>query len=158
MTTFTALDFETACGPRWSICQVGLVRYEHGLPADEISLLVQPPGNTYWDRFSGIHGLCGHDTRDAPDFSAIWPQILPLIEGQTVVAHNGAFDFSCLSQTLDYYALPYPDFTPQCTYRIYRKGLASLCAEQRIPLDHHDALSDARACATLYMNHLLRSP
>lgn len=29
--TFTAIDFETAQGKRWSICQVGLVRIENGI-------------------------------------------------------------------------------------------------------------------------------
>ena len=30
LNTFTAIDFETAKGYRWSICQVGLVREENG--------------------------------------------------------------------------------------------------------------------------------
>jgi len=51
-------------------------------------------------------------------------------------------------------SLPHPDFTPDCTYRIYRRNLASLCAEYDIPLEHHNALSDAMACAELYRRHL----
>ncbi|MEI8087406.1 MAG: hypothetical protein WCG93_14445 [Paludibacter sp.] len=47
--TFTAIDFETAQGYRWSICQVGLVRVENGLITSEISFLVQPPNNYYWN-------------------------------------------------------------------------------------------------------------
>lgn len=34
--TFTAIDFETAHGKRWSICQVGLVRVENGLITKDI--------------------------------------------------------------------------------------------------------------------------
>jgi DNA polymerase-3 subunit epsilon len=49
MNTFTAIDFETAHGKRWSICQVGLVRVENGLITDELSILVRPPHNFYWD-------------------------------------------------------------------------------------------------------------
>jgi len=33
---FTAIDFETAQGYRWSICQVGLVRVEQGVITNEI--------------------------------------------------------------------------------------------------------------------------
>lgn len=43
--TFTAIDFETAHGYGWGICQVGLVRLENGAITDEIDLLVQPPDN-----------------------------------------------------------------------------------------------------------------
>lgn len=48
MECFTAIDFETAQGYRWSICQVGLVRVNNGIITDEINLLVQPPDNYYW--------------------------------------------------------------------------------------------------------------
>lgn len=30
----------------------------------------------------------------------------------------------------------------------------SICQEHRIPLNHHDALSDALACAELYKSYL----
>jgi len=42
MECFTAIDFETAQGYRWSICQVGLVRVNNGIITDEINLLIQP--------------------------------------------------------------------------------------------------------------------
>lgn len=40
---FTAIDFETAQGYRWSICQVGFVRVENGIVIQEVDFLVQPP-------------------------------------------------------------------------------------------------------------------
>jgi DNA polymerase-3 subunit epsilon len=150
-TNFTAIDFETAQGKRYSICQVGLVRIENGQITDKISQLVCPPDNLYHYRNTGIHGLSAADTCRAPTFDALWPALKPYIHNQTVVAHNGAFDFSCLKQTLAYYGMEAPAFTQQCTLKIYRKGLADLCREHRIHLDHHDALSDALACARLYL-------
>lgn len=149
--TFTAIDFETAQGKRWSICQIGLVRVEHGVIKNRLSMLVQPPGNYYWDRFTDIHGICAEDTAKSPSFKVIWKQIMPYIKGQNVVAHNGfSFDFHCLKQTLEYYKIAVPKFTGHCTYQIYREGLASLCQRHNIQLDHHDALSDAAACAELF--------
>ena len=153
-TTFTAIDFETAHGKRWSICQVGLVRVEDGIIKETISKLICPPDNHYFYRNSEIHGICAQHTRHSPTFAALWHEINPFIHNQTVVAHNGAFDFSCLSQTLEYYRLQQPDYQKQCTYRIFKKGLAALCREHRIQLNHHDALSDALACAELYRIHL----
>lgn len=152
--SFTAIDFETAQGYRWSICQIGLVRVVKGVLTDSVSLLIRPPGNIYWKSFTGIHGLSPSDTESAPTFDQVWPKLQPLIDGTTLVAHNAAFDIHCLRQALDYYSLSCPHFIPACTYRIYGKGLATLCAEQQIALNHHDALSDAHACAELYLRHL----
>lgn len=153
--TFTALDFETANHRGESICQVGLVRYENGVVKRELARLVRPPQNWFNARFTDIHGIHSGLTRAAPDFATLWPEIESLITGQTVVAHNGPrFDFRVLRQTLAHYGLPVPTFEGVCTLRIYGRGLATLCVEHGIALDHHDALSDARACGALYLRSL----
>jgi len=153
--TFTAIDFETAHGKRWSICQVGLVRVVEGHIKEKVSILVQPPDNFYWDRFIDIHGITPENTEQEGTFDKIWHQIEPFIKDQHIVAHNGfAFDFHCLHQTLEYYELEPTNFTGHCTYKIFGDNLASLCKQYKIPLNHHDALSDAMACAELYKIHL----
>lgn len=152
--TFTAIDFETAQGKRWSICQIGLVRVENGIVTEKINQLVCPPDNFYLDANTWIHGISADDTWNKPTFEEVWDDMRRYIHNQTVVAHNMAFDKSCLEQTLDYYQLPRPEFTAACTYKIYKKKLSVLCNEYRIPLFHHDALSDAMACASLFLQHL----
>jgi len=153
--SFTALDFETAHGKRWSICQVGLVRVENGVVAEELSILVQPPNNFYWNWFTNIHGIGPAQTATAQTFDIVWPQMESFIKNQEVVAHNGfSFDFPCLRQALEYYRLEIPEFTPHCTYKIYKDNLESLCLKHKIELNHHDALSDARACGELFKKHL----
>jgi DNA polymerase-3 subunit epsilon len=155
--TFTALDFETAQYARNSICQVGLVRVEAGCIVREINLLVRPPGNYYLPWFIDIHGITPQVTANAPTFPAVWPQLEPYIAGQRVVAHNGpSFDFNVLSKTLTHYGLTEPAYEGICTLRIYGKKLNALCEEHGIELEHHDALSDARACAMLYLKSLSR--
>jgi|ERR1035437_852367 DNA polymerase-3 subunit epsilon len=152
---FTAIDFETAHGKRWSICQVGLVRVENGITKEQLSILVQPPNNFYWDNFIDIHGITPERTATAQTFDKVWKQIEPFIKDQNLVAHNGfSFDFHCLNQTLEYYDIAPPKYRGHCTYRIFGDNLASLCNEYKIPLNHHDALSDARACAKLFKLHL----
>lgn len=152
---FTAIDFETAHGKRWSICQVGLVRVENGITKEQLSVLVKPPSNFYWDRFIRIHGITPEHTANAQTFDKVWQQIEPFIKNQNVVAHNGfGFDFQCLKQTLDYYNIRTPDYSGHCTYRIFQDNLASLCQQYRIQLNHHNALSDAVACAKLFNLHL----
>ena len=153
--SFTAIDFETAHGKRWSICQVGLVRIENGDIKEQLSILVQPPNNYYWSSFIEIHGITPENTIESPTFDRVWSTIKPFIKNQHVVAHNGfAFDFQCLRKTLEYYGIPAPNFNGHCTYRIFGENLASLCKKYQIPLNHHDALSDALACAELFKSHL----
>jgi DNA polymerase III subunit epsilon len=153
ITSFTAIDFETAQGPRWSICQVGLVKVENGKIVDEIDLLVQPPDNFYHYRNTEIHGIHSKLTVKEPTFDTIWPIIKPYINKQNVVAHNMAFDNSCLVQTLQYYNIKTPVFNSHCTYKIFGSKLSDLCKKHKILLDHHNALSDARACAQLFLIH-----
>lgn len=155
MESFTAIDFETAQGYRWSICQVGLVRVENGIITNQMDILVQPPDNYYWYNFTKIHGISARDTIKSPTFNQIWNQIAPFIENQNVIAHNGfGFDFPVLNKTLEYYGINTPDYNKFCTYKIYKDNLASLCSKYKIPLNHHDALSDAKACAELFLRYL----
>ena len=153
--TFTAIDFETAQGYRHSICQVGLIRIENGIITKEINILVQPPDNYYWQKMTDIHGLTAQDTKNSLTFDKIWHKIEPFIKGQLVVAHNGPrFDFDVLKKTLTHYGMEVPAYEKDCTYKIFKDNLASLCTKHNISLNHHDALSDAKACAELYLIHL----
>lgn len=155
MDSFTAIDFETAQGYRWSVCQVGLVRVENGIIKNEINILVQPPNNYYWSRFTDIHGIVPNMTKNALTFDKVWHQLEPFIKGQNVVAHNGlSFDFPVLQNTLEYYEMQTPEYEKHCTYRIFHQNLASLCQQYEITLNHHDALSDAKACAELFLRYL----
>lgn len=154
LADFTALDFETAHGQPWSICQVGLVVVQNGEISKELEILVQPPGNQYHWGNTRVHGISRKVTADAPLFPEIWPQIKPYLAGKNIVAHNAPFDCGCLQQTLSYYRLPGISFRPYCTVNIYKKNLAALCQIHGIELEHHNALSDARACALLFLKHL----
>jgi len=156
---FTAIDFETATGYRTSICQVGLVRVENAEVVKEIEILVRPPNNYYRRDFSeNCHHIYPSDTANAPTFDKVWPLIRPFVEGQVVVAHNGPrFDFECIKQTLTHYGLPEPQYEKYCTYKIFKKNLADACKEHGVTLDnHHNALSDAKACAGLFQIALNR--
>jgi DNA polymerase III subunit epsilon len=122
---------------------------------DELNLLVQPPDNYYWSRFTEIHGISARDTITAPTFDKVWHQMAPFIENQNVIAHNGfGFDFPVLENTLKYYGMQAPAYHKFCTYKMYKSNLANLCKQYNIPLNHHDALSDAKACGELYLMNL----
>ena len=148
---FTALDFETAIGQRYSICQVGLVVVKNSEITREIAQLIKPPGNEYSPYNIQVHGITPEDTENSPTFADIWDKMRPYIEGQLVVAHNAAFDVSCLRKTLEYYGLPFPKFETDCTYKRTKLKLNIACETMGIEFNnHHDALADARACAQIY--------
>src|SRR5690606_1089193 len=154
LSRYTAIDFETAHAKPWSICQVGLVRVEEGTITKEIDLLVQPPGNNYHWGNTRVHGISKKVTAHAPTFAEIWPEMEPYINGQHIVAHNAPFDVSCLKASLAFYNLPVPQFQSHCTVKIFKRNLALLCNAYGIELNHHQALSDAKACAALFQMHL----
>lgn len=153
---FTAIDFETATWQPTSICQVGLVRVIDGEQVQKVNRLIRPPNNEYFYKNIEVHGIKPEETLSAPTFEEVWFEIKGLIEDQVVVAHNASFDVNCLRSTLAYYDFVQPDFEVRCTRMIYRRGLAYLSKKYKIPLNHHDALSDAAACAHLYLMHLRR--
>lgn len=154
MESFTALDFETATWSPTSICQVGMVRVENGEVVDQVEQLIRPPKNHYFYKNIEVHGIQPEETESAPDFWDYWGAMKPFIEDQVVVAHNSAFDVNCLRSTLAYYELAQPNFEERCTRKIFKRGLAYLSKKYKIQLTHHNALSDAHACAQLYLIHL----
>lgn len=156
LESFTAIDFETATWKPTSVCQIGIVRMEDGKITDKVSRLIRPPDNTYFYKNIEVHGIKPEDTEDAPDFEHVWFDIRHFIEDSVIVAHNANFDINCLQNSLAYYDIVQPSFEVRCTLMIYRRGLSYLSKKYKIELQHHDALSDANACAQLYLMHLKR--
>ena len=96
MKDFAAIDFETANTERSSVCSVGIVVYKDGKKVDEFYSLIKPEPEYYNYWCSQVHGLTAEDTDNAPIFPDVWKQIEPKIAGLPLVAHNKAFDESCL--------------------------------------------------------------
>ncbi len=61
MSTFTAIDFETATA--YHPCSVGIVTVEEGIIVDEFVTLIQPPNNFYNPFNIQVHGIYPRDTR-----------------------------------------------------------------------------------------------
>jgi DNA polymerase-3 subunit epsilon len=160
---FIAIDFETATGHPHSACAVGIVTVEEGIITEEYHTLIQPPENEYWYRNIMVHGIKPVQTINVPTFDTLFPEIHKRLFGKKIVAHNESFDRNVLAKTMRYYGLYYDELEIadkwECTVRIYRaKGykpanLRACCDRHDIELNHHEALSDARACAKLYLLH-----
>ena len=156
MENFAAIDFETANNERTSVCSVGVVIVRDGEIVDSFYSLIQPEPNYYNYWCTQVHGITRHDTESAPVFPEVWKQIEPLINGLPLVAHNKAFDESCLKAVFRCYQMDYPDYEFHCTCQAARRAfpnaenhqlhtISMLCG-YRLE-NHHHALADAEACA-----------
>lgn len=156
---FTALDFETANYERTSICQIGLVVVKNAEVVHKFSSLIKPEPNYFLERFTEIHGIGMQETKNAPTFAEIWESIVPFLENKTIVAHNISFDAGVMEASLRHYNIPIPSYSKLCSCQLSRKAFPHLINHQLstvsryldIPLNHHDAASDAFAAAMIVL-------
>jgi len=157
---FAAIDFETANGCRTSVCSVGVVIVENGEISDSYYHLICPIPNYYTKSTTAIHGLTYSDTDEAPLFPEVWAEVAPKIRYMPLVAHNKAFDENCLKAVFQAYNMEYPDYPFLCTLiaarRAFPKGSIKNYQLQTVAehcgfdlTNHHNALSDAEACAAI---------
>jgi DNA polymerase-3 subunit epsilon len=153
--TFAAIDFETADYGRDSACAVAVVRVEGLAIVDRAYFLIRPPRRRFV--FSYLHGISWGDVVDAPTFRQLWPSLQRNLAGvEFLAAHHASFDRSVLHTCCERARLSPPLQAFQCTVRlaravwnIYPTKLPDVCRHLRIPLRHHDAGSDAEACARI---------
>lgn len=162
MKDFAAIDFETANIERSSVCSVGVVIYRDGKKVDEFYSLIKPEPEYYSFICSQVHGLTAEDTSNAPVFPEVWRQIEPKIAGLPLVAHNKAFDESCLKAVFRVYQMDYPGYKFYCTLvksrKVWPQGRHTLdVIAARCGFDlthHHNALADAEACGAIALEIL----
>ena len=155
MTNFAAIDFETADNGRDSACSVAIVLVEGGQVTDQFHALIRPPRRNFL--FTHIHGLTWDHCRDQPDFGGLWPLLAPFLQrAELLVAHNAPFDKGVLSACCQAHGVPALAKPFACTVQIARHAwnlhptkLPDVCRHLKIALNHHDALSDAQACAAI---------
>lgn len=154
---YTAIDFETADNGRDSACAVGLVRIEENKITDSFYRLIRPPRS--WIKYAYFHGITWDMLKDEPDFGEQWHDIAEFVKDtDAFVAHNAQFDKGVLWGTAQAYGIALPDIPFYCTLKASRKflnleknSLDFVCRALNIDLRHHHALSDASACANVFL-------
>jgi len=157
MKDFVAIDFETANHEHSSVCSVGLIIVNNNAIKDKVYRLIRPCPN-YYNYFNTlIHGLTNDDTDNALDFPSVWNEISSYIGDLPLVAHNKAFDESCLKAVFYKYGMIYPGYEFYCTYQTAHKVFRGKLPNFQLPTVarqcgydltlHHNALADAEACA-----------
>lgn len=167
-SVFVAIDFETADRGPDSACSVGLVRVEDGVIVKKLVQLIRPPRMGEGDLFSPppsefeftrVHGIKPHMVERMPTFAQAWPRLAGILDGaRFLAAHNAPFDSGVLAACCEAARLPKPSHRFVCTVRLARDTwkvfptkLPDVCARLGITLNHHEALSDAEACAKIVM-------
>ncbi|HEV2949765.1 MAG TPA: 3'-5' exonuclease [Gemmataceae bacterium] len=153
--SFVAIDFETADRSFDSACAVALVKVENWQITERNYWLIRPPREKF--RFTHIHGISWKNVADQPTFQELWPSIFGFIGNASfLAAHNADFDRSVLHACCRAAQIPSPSLRFRCTaklarrvLKIYPTNLPAVCLRLGIPLDHHDARSDAEACARI---------
>ena len=161
---FTAIDVETANEQRDSLCCIGLVSVQQGTIVEEVEYRIRPRELRVSIINSQIHKLTEQDLHDQPEIRDVWPQIASLMEEHPVVAHNASFDIDVLQQSLRGYGMAFPRVRYLCSLKVAHvafPGLPSyrlkdLASSFGIVLDHHNATSDAKACARITVEALPR--
>lgn len=154
---FVAIDFETADNGADSACAVGLVRVEGSQVVRREVVLIRPPRRQIL--FTHIHGITWRMVADAPVFADAWPRLAPLLDGAAfLAAHNAPFDRRVLAACCAAAGLTVPVHRFVCTVQLARRtwalrpnDLPTVCRRLGIGLIHHDAGSDAEACARIVL-------
>jgi DNA polymerase-3 subunit epsilon len=162
--SFVAIDFETADNGPDSACAIGLVRVRDGQIIERATRLIRPPRQQFLH--SGIHGITWRQVQREPTFAELWPQLLPLLDGaEFLAAHNAPFDKRVLKACCEAAGLPMPAQPFQCTVQLARRTwklpsntLDAVSRHLRIELNHHEAGSDAEACARIVLHAHAEQP
>jgi DNA polymerase-3 subunit epsilon len=166
MEDFIAIDFETANRDRRSACAIGVAQVVRDNITRTYESLIKPSAEfEKFDPFNVlIHGITNSQIQDSPYFPAIWSKLQTMNSKNELpyVCHNAGFDMKVLRDLLNFYEIE--------TYTIYfydtllvskliwpdlpNYKLSTLCKFLEIKLNHHDALSDAKACAIIALKHM----
>jgi DNA polymerase III subunit epsilon len=128
-----------------------------------VSSLLNPgvdPGPTH------VHGLTSEMLAGQPCFADVAPDLVEVLRGRTLVAHNVGFDYSFLAAEAELADVELPIDTVMCTVELARRldlrcdnmRLETLAAHWDISqMRPHDALDDALVLAQILKPALVRA-
>lgn len=164
MTTFNAIDVETANADRASICQIGIVHVQDSVVVDRWQTLVNP--EDWFDPWNvSIHGIDEKDVRRSPTLPDIREELRRRLRGSVLVSHR-SFDRVAFERAMTRYDLEQLQVTWLDSAKIVRRawpdrygrrgyGLKNVATDLDISFAHHDALEDARAAAEIVLSACL---
>ena len=157
MQRYVCFDVETPNLRNNRMSAIGICIVEGGKTIDRFYSVVNP--DVEFDAFNVcLTGITPEMAERSPNFTQLWKTVSPLLQSGLLAAHNAQFDMSVLAKCLSAYGIDCPKTTQYlCTCRMSKAAapflpdhrLDTVCHALHIPLEHHNALSDANACAEI---------
>ena len=141
----------------------------------EVAIVISTPAGEIVDRYEttinpqrpvgqseSIHGLSDLELGEAPTFKEVAADVLQLIEGNVVIAHNLPFDWTTLADEFERCGVQFPSISGWCTSRLASTamGRGSVTAHVRLSdacqffgienKSPHTAMGDAEATHKLF--------
>lgn len=159
MAKFYVVDTETPNMQNDRICSIAITTIDNGIIKETKHWFVNP--ECHFDQKNiGIHHITPDIVKDAITFDKLWNEIGDYFKNNIIVAHSAASaDLNYIKKTLLSYGIVEKPIRFFCTYqwscRLFPKlqhhRLNDMCNYFNIPLNHHDASSDSKACAELLL-------
>lgn len=155
---FVAIDVETACADRSSICQIGIAEFQQGQMIRCEGILLNP--ETEFSAFnSNLHGIAPAHVAGSPTWKTLYPALSELLSNRVLVSHT-YFDRFALQSVCQRYRVemfPYAKWIDSC--QIARKAwpqlanhkLTNLAECFNIKYRAHDAAEDARVAGEILL-------
>ena len=166
MDTFIAIDYETANSNYLSACALGITFVEKGVVLESVQTYIKPPEDfSSFDPFNiSIHKIQPSQVKNAPSFDTVWDTIEKFHSKNNVpfACHYSGFDIRVTEALLKYYKIEFQEIQFYDTFTIAKKmwpefsnhKLNYLSDKFDIQLDHHNASSDAQACALIALKQI----
>ena len=160
--TYVAFDVETPNSRNDRMSAIGVVVVEDGEQTTSFYSLVDP--EEPFDAFNiQLTGITPRMVCNQPTFPVLWELLRPLLDKGILCAHNAPFDLGVLAKCLRDYGIEWKASAEYvCTCQMGRRllpqaknhRLNTLAELLDLPLQHHNALSDTKACAGLLQYYL----
>jgi DNA polymerase-3 subunit epsilon len=139
---YVVVDVETTGGSAHRghrITEIAAVCVSRGKVVDHFESLVNPE-RSIPPMITAITNITWAMCKDAPRFSEICPQLLPLLQGRIFVAHNAEFDWRFVSAEVERATGRQLSGERVCTVRLARRLLPQLRSRRLDALAHYYAI------------------
>ncbi|WP_428074283.1 3'-5' exonuclease [Candidatus Avelusimicrobium luingense] len=116
-TETTGLSFDSG----GKICEIAVSVSQNGRVLEEFSTLINPD-TPISPAVIAIHGITNEMVKDSPKFEDIIPQLLGVLDGCVLVAHNAGFDIPFIRAEFNACGVNFPPYPVIDTLKLARKS------------------------------------
>lgn len=144
-----------------------MVKIRSGEVIERAEWLIRPPeAHATFEAFNvHLHGVSEEMTRGADEWADQLPRLREFVGDDVLVAHNAGFDMGVIRAACSVTVQPTPKFRYLCSVQVSRKTYDipshslpfAAAAAGFSDFQHHNALADAEACASIIVDAAARA-